>query len=153
MRIGKRLNWIKAMPVEISTTQDGSVAIAYCFGILTEANVAESIAFAFGERRIRPSMDRIVKFDPAVELHELEYETLQRIQQRILDHELTGGGEVGFRSCLIHSSPIQKVLLDLYKAIWDELALPGVEFLVVASEDEAWKALDLQPTVLRSGTD
>lgn len=141
------------MPVEISTTPDGSVVIAYCFGKLTEADVAESVAFAFGKRQIRPSMDRIVKLDPAVELHELEYETLQRIQQRILDHELQDGGEVSFRSCLVHSSPVQKILLDLYKAIWDELALPGVEFLVVASEDEAWRLLGLKPAVLQSGAD
>jgi len=141
------------MPVEFSMSQDGSIAVAYCFGKLTEANVAESITFAFGERKIQPSMDRIVKFDPAVELHELEYETLQRIRQRILDYELQDGRDVSFRSCLIHSSPVQKILLDLYKAIWDELALPGVEFLVVASEDEAWEALGLQPTILRSGTD
>ena len=153
MSFGKRLNWIKAMPVEISTTRDGSIAIAYCFGKLTEANVTESVAFAFGERQIRPSMDRIVKLDPAVELHELEYDTLQRIQRRVLDHELQDGGEVSFRSCLVHSSPLQKILLDLYKAIWDELALPGVEFLVVASEDEAWKALGLKPAVRQSGTD
>ena len=141
------------MPVEFSTTQDGSVAVAYCFGKLTEGNVTEAIAFAFGERQIRPSMDRVVKLDAATELHELEYETLQRIQKKILDHELQAGREVGFRSFLVHSSPIQKSLLDLYKAIWDELALPGVEFIVVASEEEAWNALGSKPAVLQSGTD
>ena len=43
--------------------------------------------------------------------------------------------------------------MELYKAIWDALDLPGVEFSIVVSEDEAWKILGSTPSALKRGAD
>lgn len=137
------------MPIEVAKTRDGTVAVAYCFGKLTGADVSASISFAFDSRRIESSLDRIVTFSPDAELHELDIEALRRIQRRVLDRELRGGREACFRSVLVHSSPEQKNLMQLYKAIWDALDLPDVEFFVVASEDKAWKTLGVVPSALQ----
>jgi hypothetical protein len=137
------------MPIEVTKIRGGTVAVAYCFGNLTEADVSDSISLAFGSRRIEPSLDRIVKTSPDAELHELDIEALRSIQRRILDQELRSGREACFRSVLVHSSPSQKNLMQLYKAIWDALDLPGVEFFVVASEDEAWRTLGLMPSAFQ----
>ena len=141
------------MPIEIAKTRDGTVAVAYCFGNLTEADVCDSISFAFGSRRIEPGLDRIVTIDPDAELHKLDIEALRSIQRRILERERRDGGEACFRSVLVHSSPMQKHLWQLYKAIWDVLDLPGVEFSIVASEDEAWEILGSEPSALQRGAE
>jgi hypothetical protein len=36
-------------------------------------------------------------------------------------------------------------VMQLYKAIWDALNLPGVDFTIVASKAEAWQILDSPP--------
>ena len=133
------------MPVEITRTPDGRVAVAYCFGILTGADVDESITFAFDSRHIEPSLDRIIMLAPDAELHLLDIEALRRIQRRVLERERHHGGAARFRSVLVHSSPAQKHLMKLYKAIWDALELPDVEFTIAASDAEAWEILDLAP--------
>ena len=133
------------MPIEVTKTRDGTVAVAHCFGKLTGVDVSDSINFAFGSRRIEPSLDRIVTISPDAELYELDIEALRSIQQCILDQELRDGRAARFRSVLVHSSPEQETLMKLYKAIWDALDVPGAEFFVVASEDEAWRTLGLVP--------
>ena len=133
------------MPVEIARNGDGTVAVAYCFGKLTATDVSDSVNVAFSARGIEPGMDRIVTIDPAAGLQDLDIDALRRIQRRILDQELQDGGEAAFRSVLVHSSPMQMRLLRLYKAIWDALNLPGVEFFVVESEDEGWEILGSVP--------
>ena len=95
------------MPIEVTKIRGGTVAVAYCFGNLTEADVSDSISLAFGSRRIEPSLDRIVKISPDAELHELDIEALRSIQRRILDQELRSGREACFRSVLVHSVPIR----------------------------------------------
>ena len=141
------------MPVEVSRAREGSVVVAHCFGRLSEADVCEAIDFAFGSRQIEPSMDRIVIFDPDTELHELDIEALRHIQQSLIHHELRAVGQACFRSVLVSSSAIQRSLLELYKAIWDELDLPAVSFSVVASEEEAWRILGPMPNVLQRVAD
>lgn len=137
------------MPIDYARNQEGTVAVAYCFGKLTEADVLNSLSFAFGSGHIEPGLDRIVTVDPAAELHELDIEALRRIQQHVFNEELRNGPEVGFRSVLVHSSPMQRHLMQLYKAIWDAMKLPQVEFSIVPSEDEAWRILGLAPSALR----
>lgn len=141
------------MPIEIAKNGDGTVAIARCFGTLSEADVSGAIDIAFGSRRIEPSMDRIITFDPDAELHELDFHALRSIQRLVLKRELQGGGKVCFRSVLVHSSPMQMQIMELYKAIWDSLDLPGVEFFVVASKAEAWETLGSVPFALRRVAD
>ena len=51
--------------------------------------------------------------------------------------ETRGGRAAQFRSVLVYASPAQEKLMTLYQAIWSGLKLPGVEFFVVASMDEA----------------
>ncbi len=141
------------MPVEITRTPDGRVAVAYCFGTLTGADVNDSVTFAFDSRHIEPSLDRIITLAPDAELHLLDIEALRRIQRRILERERQDDGEACFRSVLVHSSPAQKHLMQLYKAIWDALELPDVEFTIVADEAEAWEILGLAPFAFQRGAD
>ena len=141
------------MPIEFIRNPEGTIAVAYCFGELSEADISNSISFAFGSGQAEPGLDRIVTFDPATKLHELDTTALRSIQRRVLEFERRNGREACFRSVLVYSSPMQQHLMQLYKAIWDELGLPGVEFFVVASEEEAWKLLDSVPLALRRGAD
>ena len=140
------------MPIELARNPEGTLVVVYCFGNLTEADVVNSLNFAFGTGQIEPGLDRIVTIDPATELHELGVEALRRIQRHVLKKELGNGTELRFRSVLVHSSPMQRHLLQLYKAIWDEMELPQVRFSIVPSEDEAWRILGLPPTALRRGS-
>lgn len=141
------------MPIEFAKNRDRTVAIAYCFGKLTEAEICDSISFAFDSRYIEPSLDRIITIDAGTELHELDIDALRGIQRYVLGQELRGGREASFRSVLVHSSPMQMQLLQLYKAIWDSLDLPGVEFFVVASEAAAWEALGSVPSAFQRVVD
>ena len=137
------------MPIEVARTLEGTVAVAHCFGKLTEADVKNAIKFAFSSGLIEPSLDRIVTIDPTAELHELDSATLRRIQQCVVSQELCGNSEVRFRSVLVHSSPLQMQLLLLYKTIWDELALSGIEFFIASNLEEAWIALGRPPSPLQ----
>lgn len=137
------------MPIEVARNQEGTVAVAHCFGKLTEADVKNAIKFAFSSGLIEPSLDRIVTIDPTAELHELDSATLRRIQQCVVSQELCGNSEVRFRSVLVHSSPLQMQLLLLYKTIWDELALSGIEFFIASNLEEAWITLGRPPSPLQ----
>jgi hypothetical protein len=137
------------VPIEVARNRENTVAVAHCFGKLTEADVKNAINFAFSSGLIEPSLDRIVTIDPTAELHELDSATLRRIQQCVVSQELRGNRAGRFRSVLVHSSPLQMQLLQLYKAIWDELALPGVEFFIASNLKEAWITLGRRPSPLQ----
>lgn len=133
------------MPVEITSTDDGTIALARCYGDLSRADIQQSLDFAFGERHIEPGQDRIVTIDIDAQLHALDPPTLKMVQQRVLQEETRGGREPKFRTVLVYASPQQEKIMRLYKAIWAGLNLPNVEFHVVDSEDEAWKILTGKP--------
>jgi hypothetical protein len=129
------------MPVEISSTDDGTVALARCYGNLSEADIRTSLDFAFTEHRIDPGQDRIVTIDIDAQLHALDPPTLKMIQQRVLQAETRDGRAAKFRSVLVYASPQQEKIMSLYKAIWNGMKYPNVEFFVVDSRDEALEIL------------
>ncbi len=129
------------MPVEISSTDDGTIALARCYGNLSQADIQKSLEFAFSEHRIEPGQDRIITIDVDAQLHALDPPTLKKIQQRVFQEETRGGREAKFRSVLVYASPQQEKIMKLYKAIWNGLKFPNVNFSVVDSMDEALKIL------------
>ena len=129
------------MPVEISSKDDGTIALARCYGSLSEADIRASLDFVFTEHRIKPGQDRIVTIDIDAQLHALDPPTLKSIQQRVLQEETRGGRAAKFRSVLVYASPQQEKIMRLYKAIWNGLKFPNVEFYIVDSMDEALKIL------------
>ena len=129
------------MPVDVTRIEDGTIAHAHCTGVLKEADIRASVGFAFGSHRIEPGMDRIVTIGRDAQLHELDADALQSIQGRVLDMETLDGRPASFRSVLVYETAAQELVVKLYRAIWDRLYLPGVEFHVVESFDAALEAL------------
>ena len=129
------------MPIELSVTGDGTIALAHCFGKLTASDCREAVRFAFATQRMQPGKDRIVTIEKGAQLHNLNLDMLKSIQECVLEEETRGGGAPCFRSVLIFKSPPQENILKLYQAIWQDLNLPNVEFFVTDNEDEALKIL------------
>ena len=129
------------MPIEISSTSDGTIALAHCYGTLAETDIRDSARFAFGTHRIEPGQDRIVTIDRDAQLHAIDIEALKNFQRYIFEEETRDGRTAQFRSVLVYASPTQEKIMKLYQAIWSGLNLPNVEFFVVDSKDEALKIL------------
>jgi len=136
------------VPVEVVRNHEETVVVARFFGRLTEPDIKRAIQMAFATGRAEPGLDRIVIIEPTAEVHELDSAALRRIQTCVHHEEVRGSAEVSFRSVFVHSSPLHTPLLRLYKAIWDELALPGVEFHVASSLAEASRLLGVRPPPL-----
>ena len=107
------------------------------FGQLDEAAITDMVKQAFSTGGAEPGVDRIIVIEPSTEVHDLDSGALRRIQLCVQKEEQRSGQEVSFRTVFVHSSPMHTPLLLLYKAIWDERALPGVEFFVASSLAEA----------------
>jgi len=135
------------VPLLIVRNTDNTVAIAKFFGRLTCDDVVEAVEFAFGSQDIEPGLDRIITIDPRAELDELDARALRIVREQILKREGLNNGGSGFRSVLVEQSPDQYFILNLYKAIWEELCFAEVEFHVVSSEQEAWRLLESSPLV------
>ncbi len=129
------------MPVEIFNTDDGAVALVRCYGNLTEADLRASVEHAFSQRLVKPHQDRIVMIDQDAGMGELDTKALKNIQQQVLEEETRDGSGARFRSVLVYSAPLQEDLLKLYRALWNDLNLPGVEFFVVDRKDVAMEIL------------
>lgn len=133
------------MPVEVVKNQEGTVVVARFFGRLTEADIVHAIRLAFATGHAEPGLDRIVIIEPTAEAHELDSRALRRIQKCVHSEEMRGSAEISFRSVFVHSSPLHTPLLRLYTALWDELALPGVQFYVASTLAEAVRFLGVRP--------
>jgi hypothetical protein len=133
------------MPLEIAKHSDGIVVVCRCYGNLTRADVLDSVKFAFATHQIEPGSSRIVTVAEDAELNELDPEALVDIRSQVLELERQDGRDASFRSVLVASTNMQKMIMRLYKAIWDALYMPGIEFCVVESEEEAWKILGADP--------
>ena len=129
------------MPIELSVTGDGTIALAHCFGTLTETDCLEAVRFAFATQHMQPGRDRIVTIEKGAQLHKLDFDVLKSIQECVLEEETRGGGTPRFRSVLVFKSPPQENILKLYQAIWQDLHLPDVEYFVTDNEDVALKIL------------
>ena len=105
----------------------------------------EAVAVAFSSKIFEPGLNRIVTLDPSVELHQLNAEALRRIREHIAAEEQRGGRSARFRSVLVATTDEQSFVLRLYKAVWEALKLPGVEFIVVSTEAAAWEWLERPP--------
>lgn len=125
------------MPFDYSRTNDNDLAIAYAHGNLSESDIIASLTFAFGTGQIEPGMDRIVIFDPQAEVYNLDLLALKHIQQRVLDEESRDGHEPRFRAVLVAYDRAHKQIHQLYKAIWDVLEHPGVQFFIADSREAA----------------
>ena len=53
------------MPIEYSFLRDDSVAVAHCFGELTEADVVAAVKHGGEDQRLAACRRRIVTIDPA----------------------------------------------------------------------------------------
>jgi hypothetical protein len=131
------------MPVSCTRDPSKAVGLVRCFGTLTEQDFQDSIRCAFGSLVFEPGLDRIVTLDRDVDLHLLDAAALRRICEHIVLHERSQGRAVRFRSVLVPGSDHQQPILSLYKATWDALRLPGVDFFIVPTEEEAWEKLNL----------
>lgn len=136
------------MPVDISRSRQGTVVIARFSGHLSEADVRQAITLAFATGRAEPGMDRLVVIESTAEVHEVDTVALQRIRRCVHQEETRSSANPSFRSVFVYSSPLHAPLLQLYKAIWDQLGLPGVEFFVAPTLAEAARLLGVPPPEL-----
>lgn len=127
-----------AFKFDVFETQ--GLAVARCDGRVLEAEIHEAIAFSFEKLRIPPGIDRLVLVDPTADLAAIDAEALHRIHDHVFD--LSGRDAApAFRSVLVTPSPFHRPIAELYKAIWDSHRLPGVEFWVMTTPDEAARLL------------
>ena len=130
------------MAVTIETYETQGLAVARCEGAVLEFEILEAVDFSFQTRRMPLGIDRIAYVAPTADLRALDADALYRIQAHVFD--LSGGdGIPAFRSVLVTPSPFHRPIAELYKAIWDSHRLPGVEFSVVTTPEEAARHLRL----------
>ena len=129
------------MPVELSRDQDHNVAVVRCSGNVTLDDITASVAHAFSTRQIEPGMDRIVMFDPRARLHELDLNALQTVQRMVMEQEKGRSGDIKFRSVLVVAAEEHQGILKLYKALWELVNLPKVEFYLANSKQRAFELL------------
>ena len=135
------------MPVEVLLLEaDRPFSVIRCSGWLSESDIIQSLRYAFVTGTMRPGRDRIVLFDAAVEMHDLNLTALQRIQEKLLEFERDGVDQPAYRSVLTVESPSHKMIAKLYKAVWDGLNLTHIEYHVVDSWDAALDTLGLPPS-------
>jgi hypothetical protein len=129
------------VPVFCTRDPERAIGLVHCSGRLTEQDFRDSASLAFGSLIFEPGLNRIVTLDAGTELHELDADALRRISEHIAAEEQRNGRSVQFRSVLVAVSDEQRVILTLYKAVWETLRLPGVELVIAATEMEAWELL------------
>ncbi len=129
------------MPVELNRDQDHNVAVVRCSGNVTLDDITTSVTHAFSTRQIEPGMDRIIMFDPRARLHELDLNALQTIQRIVMEQEKGGSGDIQFRSVLVVAAEEHQGILKLYKALWELVNLPKVEFFLANSKQSALELL------------
>ncbi len=130
------------MAFAIKLDEARRLAVAHCDGQVLESEIHEAIDFSFDLARLPDGIDRIVLVEPTADLRALDAEVLHRIQERMLERSSPAGAPA-FRSVLVTPSPFHRPIAELYKAIWDSHRLPGVEFWVVATPEEAARVLGL----------
>lgn len=129
------------MQIRYRHLPEHSLYVAYVSGVVTEVEVERWVHHGAGQEFL--GHDRIFIFEPEARLQELRLTNLRHIQGTVLVEESVRSWHPRFRSIQVVEDISHRGVVELYRALWDRLASPDIEFLVVGSKQEALQVLAL----------
>lgn len=131
------------MPVRAYLLTDERLMIVHAAGELTAADFVDEMNAVSGRPGFDIGMDRLAYIDPTSEYHGLDIDALRDIRNTVRRVESPApGGPVKFRNALICPEAMLGILVDLYRALWEEICDAEVEIRQFTTTESALSWLD-----------